>query len=155
MNQDFVEYSGRGESLLLGAEPERSDRPDGGGTPGGGGSTRTNRNFPAGVSPTGGGLAERGGNAGSTGTAGNSSNAGGAGYVPGGRAGCCRGTTGYTVIVTSVGTGNGARAVVALPAAREALDAPPSPSLDGLDTSLDAGSQHGLPEPHDAHQEGT
>src|SRR5664280_946249 len=49
------------------------------------------------------------------------------------------------------------RAVVALPlpAAREALGAPPSPSLHGLDTSLDGGSQHGLPEPHDAYQGGT
>ncbi len=159
MKQYFVEYSGRGSSPLFGAEPERSDRPDGGCTAGGGGSTRTNRTFHSGVSLIGGGggLAGSGGNAGSTGTTGNWSNAGGAGYVSGCGAGCCGGTTGCSVIVTSVGTGSGARAVVALPlpAAREALGAPPSPSLHGLDTSLDGSSQHGLPEPHDAYQGGT
>ena len=124
MKQYFVEYNGRGASLLLGAEPERSNRPNGGGTAGGGGSTRTDGTFPFAVSLTGG-------------------------------AGRCGGTTGYTVLVTSVGTGSRARALVAPRAAREALGAPPSPSLDGLDTSLDGGSQHRLPEPHDAHQEGT
>ena len=149
MKQYFVEYNGRGASLLLGAEPERSNRPNGGGTAGGGGSTRTDGTFPFAVSLTGGGggLAGSGGTAGPTGTTGSWSNAGGAGR--------CGGTTGYTVLVTSVGTGSRAKAVVALPAAREALGAPPSPSLDGLDTSLDGGSQHRLPEPHDAHQEGT
>jgi len=157
MKQYFVEYSGRGASLLLGAEPERSNRPDGGSTAGGGGSTRTDGTRPFAVSLTGGGggLAGRGGTAGPTGTAGSWSNAGGAGYVSGGGAGRCGGTTGYTILVTSVGTDSRAKAVVALPAAREALGAPPSPSLDGLDTSLDGGSQHRLPEPHDADQEGT
>jgi hypothetical protein len=161
MKQYFVEYNGRGASLLLGAEPERSNRPNGGGTAGGGGSTRTDGTFPFAVSLTGGagGLAGSGGTAGPTGTAGSWSNAGGAGYVSGGGAascgGSCGGTTGYTVLVTSVGTGSRARALVAPRAAREALGAPPSPSLDGLDTSLDGGSQHRLPEPHDAHQEGT
>jgi hypothetical protein len=159
MKQYFVEYNGRGASLLLGAEPERSNRPNGGGTAGGGGSTRTDGTFPFAVSLTGGGggLAGSGGTAGPTGTTGSWSNAGGAGYVSGSGAGCCCGTTGCSVIVTSVGTGSGARAVVALPlpAAREALGAPPSPSLDGLDTSLDGRSQHGLTEPHDAYQGGT
>ena len=157
MKQYFVEDSGRGSSPLFGAEPERSDRPDGGGTAGGSGSTRTNITFHSGVSLTGGGggLAGSGGNAGSTGTTGNWSNAGGAGYVSGSGAGCCGGTTGYTVIVTSVGTGSGARVALPLPAAKEALGAPPSPSLDGLDTSLDGRSQHGLTEPHDAYQGGT
>ena len=157
MKQYFVEYNGRGASLLLGAEPERSNRPNGGGTAGGGGSTRTDGTFPFAVSLTGGGggLAGSGGTAGPTGTTGSWSNAGGAGYVSGGGARRCGGTAGYTVLVTSVGTGSRARALVAPRAAREALGAPPSPSLDGLDTSLDGGSQHRLPEPHDAHQEGT
>ena len=54
MKQYFVEYNGRGASLLLGAEPERSNRPNGGGTAGGGGSTRTDGTFPFAVSLTGG-----------------------------------------------------------------------------------------------------
>ena len=157
MKQYFVEYNGRGASLLLGAEPERSNRPNGGGTAGGGGSTRTDGTFPFAVSLTGGagGLAGSGGTAGPTGTAGSWSNAGGAGYVSGGGARRCGGTAGYTVLVTSVGTGSRARALVAPRATREALGTPPSPSLDGLDTSRNGGSQHRLPEPHDAHQEGT
>jgi hypothetical protein len=145
MKQYFVEDSGRGSSPLFDAEPERSDRPDGGGTAGGSGSTRTNITFHSGVSLTGGG----------GGLAGSGGNAGGAGYVSGSGAGCCGSTTGYTVIVTSVGTGSGARVALPLPAAKEALGAPPSPSLDGLDTSLDGRSQHGLTEPHDAYQGGT
>jgi hypothetical protein len=157
MKQYFVEYNGRGAPLLLGAEPERSNRPNGGGTASGGGSTRTDGTFPFAVSLTGGGggLAGSGGTAGPTGTTGSWSNAGGAGYASGSGAGRCGGTTGYTILVTSVGTDSRARALVAPQAAREALGAPPSPSLDGLDTSLDGGSQHRLPEPHDAHQEGT
>jgi hypothetical protein len=157
MKQYFVEYNGRGASLLLGAEPERSNRPNGGGTAGGGGSTRTDGTFPFGVSLTGGGgggLAGSGGTAGPTGTTGSWSNAGGAGYVSGGGA-RRRGTAGYTVLVTSVGTGGRAKALVAPQAAREALGTPPSLSLDGLDTSCDGGSQHGPPEPHGAHKGGT
>src|SRR5664280_3688306 len=123
MKQHFVEYNGRGASLLLGAEPERSNRPNGGGTAGGGGSTRTDGTVPFAVSLTGGGggLAGSGDAAGPTGTTGSWSNAGGAGYVFGSGAGRCGGTTGYTSLVTSVGTDSRATALVAPQPAREAL----------------------------------